>query len=717
MKGAGRSDGIIGGPDLYKTSLYGFGVMAALMSSTALAQEVGTLRFSTEFEVTQNSLDDPFDLGTLVLDFDNLQRPVDEVSAAVSVVSGEVASQPTNPDLTEAISDLPNVDYRTGEFLPNIRGIDGSAGQFGAGAFSTGTRPRVNVIADGVSRQTSLLGNSASQLSAWDVDRIEVARGPQTTSGGRSSLGGAINVIYNDPVFSDEFALRGTLETREGELQYGSSLMANTVLVEDQLALRFTLDGKIGDTFIDITDPAFAAVRGELEEEYDYTGRLQLLARPAATPGLELEFSYERMRRNQLSRNYVDPGSTDFTDSDFAEQTDETTTVDTFVLSASYDLSPNWTVDGFLSYSEGEFVILPNAASTLDLTQDVETLQAEVRANYVGDGFLRRLTFGLNYEESEELAINNPALFDLSSSGDLTSRSIFAEAEFALSERLFFEVGGRYEEEKNDRGVLIFGTGLDASLGDEFFTPRVGLRYQVSDLTTIGYLYSEGVRSGGVAIDFGLFGNPPGTVNFFDEERLRQHEVWLRHGSADGRLDVTAAAFFYTLDDAQEGGAGPGDLTGNVPEAEGYGLELTASYVVNDQLRLSGSLGLLDTEVTDVGTDPEIAGFLGASLPGTANVNLGFGLDYQVNDRLSLGTRISYVGDRAGGFGGNDASSYTLVDLQANYLMPLRNGNELEITGYITNALDDVVRFSEDPSFGDTVGAPRTLGIAATMRF
>ena len=82
-----------------------------------------------------------FDLGTLVLEWENIGRSIKETSAANSVIASTEAEASKNRDVFDAVNGQPNIITERGAQLPVIRGIDGTAGQFGASQFSSGSNP------------------------------------------------------------------------------------------------------------------------------------------------------------------------------------------------------------------------------------------------------------------------------------------------------------------------------------------------------------------------------------------------------------------------------------------------------------------------------------------------------------------------------------------------------------------------------------------------
>ena len=128
---------------------------------------------------------------------------------ASTVILGREVDTPENRMLDDVLKAIPNIlDNSGGRGRPTIRGIDGAAVSEFNENMHTGNRPRVNTLVDGVARPFKAGSPASAFRSVWDVEAVEIGRGPQSTNTGRSSLSGAVNVSTRDPVHEREFAVR-----------------------------------------------------------------------------------------------------------------------------------------------------------------------------------------------------------------------------------------------------------------------------------------------------------------------------------------------------------------------------------------------------------------------------------------------------------------------------------------------------------------------------
>ena len=160
----------------------------------------------------------------------------------------------------------------SGAEAPAIRGQDTTGVVRELFAFLGGTRPRATMTIDGRAVTFSEYVNGAA--SAWDVDRVEVFRSPQTTTQGRNSIAGAIFVNTKDPTYQHETRARGILGNL-GTRQISAVLSGP--IVNDQVALRVAGDLKLGRNSSKMAD----GIRGADNDRDDHgLMRIKLLAEP-----------------------------------------------------------------------------------------------------------------------------------------------------------------------------------------------------------------------------------------------------------------------------------------------------------------------------------------------------------------------------------------------------------------------------------------------------
>ncbi|MGJ8675480.1 MAG: TonB-dependent receptor plug domain-containing protein, partial [Pseudoalteromonas sp.] len=117
--------------------------------------------------------------------------------------SKELESRPELRTVRDVLSEIPNITMVTGTGkAPTVRGIDGTGAAENANAFFAGSRARLNWQIDG--RSATYNEIVFGDLGIWDLEQIEVLRGPQSTLAGRNAIAGTIRVETQDPTFEQE---------------------------------------------------------------------------------------------------------------------------------------------------------------------------------------------------------------------------------------------------------------------------------------------------------------------------------------------------------------------------------------------------------------------------------------------------------------------------------------------------------------------------------
>ncbi|MEM9123618.1 MAG: TonB-dependent receptor plug domain-containing protein, partial [Pseudomonadota bacterium] len=203
--------------------------LAVLLSTTALL---------TAPALAQD--EEAITLDQIIIEGELQERTLQETQTSVAVYLGEELDESTDFDLYDVIDRTPNVQSRFGEQGFAIRGISQSGQGGGSGLL-------INVLVDGI----SLPSNQATTFGpygTWDLQQVEVLRGPQSTQQGRNALAGAIVLETADPTFEREFKARGGF----GEYQsYDGAFMLNLPIVDDVSAVRLAFETNHTDGFVE----------------------------------------------------------------------------------------------------------------------------------------------------------------------------------------------------------------------------------------------------------------------------------------------------------------------------------------------------------------------------------------------------------------------------------------------------------------------------------
>ena len=344
------------------------------------------------------------------------ERQID-VPIALTSISGDALDQRGVSSVGAALSEVPGVNIydRGGSYKLSIRGISTSLGSNENGYYLddlpfTGVTVPLN-----------------PDVRAWDIDRIEVLRGPQGTLFGEGSMGGTVRILTRDPEFNDwdaKLSLSGS-STSDGGTNRGAKAMINIPLVDDRLALRLAGTKEKFPGWID--NVVTGAQNVNLLEYTSYRAKLRF----QPTDALSVGASYWHYK--------VDgPGGTSTADDrGDADQGVSLAAVIEYSLvgfSAAYDFGP---VELAYSFADNSFELPQRGAlfgGTLEASILIDVRSNELRLASQGDGPLQ-WTLGAYKREAIRRDAFVFALFGLDNTGstDATSEALFGEATWSLS--------------------------------------------------------------------------------------------------------------------------------------------------------------------------------------------------------------------------------------------------------------------------------------------
>ncbi|MFN4183763.1 MAG: TonB-dependent receptor [Hyphomonas sp.] len=605
--------------------------------------------------------------------------------------------------------------------------------------------PAVGVFVDGV-----YLGvNNGVVVDMFDLDSIEVLRGPQGLLFGRNTTGGAIVVNTANP--TDEFSFKvrtsidGPVDSGRGGPNTNVQAIVSGPLVEN------LLNGKFGVSYNSDEGYFKNQFNGDNHGELNsitYRGALEFMPTDSLTFLGKLEYTDSRsdgpsgknlayFERDNFDMSINNPG--------FGES-------DTILGSLRTDLDVgfgNGVITNIFGYRKYE----STSSSDIDATPftlfhsnaefDQEQFSNELR--YAGTFDKLDLTAGLyyfeqtlDYTEIRFLPTASAAGFYGGGTLDHSVWGAFANVDYSITDKLIGTVGLRYSVEEKDGAVVyirprpacsvIQGTcdpdGTNPFIpgepngfrdGNEWknWTPKVGLQYFWNDNVQTYAHYTKGFRSGGYNFritDYAGFTNivnQTGSLGF-DEEEVDSYEIGFKAQSVDGRIQVNGAAFMTEVGDMQRevNTAAPGAAVVqniiNTADATIFGLEFDGRVVLTDSLLASFNVGFMDAGYDSVFYDLNNDGVVNQEdvnldLPRVPPMTYGFGL---IKD-FDLGTAGAIVAQAT--FQHRDRIAYTdsnfgwiqeadMVDVNITWETPMQG---LSASIYGKNLLDEV-QFGND---------------------
>ncbi|MFB9157524.1 TonB-dependent receptor plug domain-containing protein [Chromobacterium violaceum] len=324
--------------------------------------------------LSQSALADQQDtaLPTVTVTGEKINRSLKDTATAVTVLrdadKGEIKS------VYDAAAATPNATAN-GAGIVNIRGVEGTGPGTGYNTLASGSRPRVSTTVDGLSESWN--GQRYVDASPWDVEQIEVLRGPQSTTQGRNTMAGAIVVNTKDPTFDWEGALRAGYEDKDGKVTLAGMISGP---ITDELAFRIAAEGLNGHSYIDY--PGAMPWDGSEVRNSSYRGKL--LWKPSALPGLTTKVTVSHRKNKGEYLNYVDGNYFDYKNS---RKEIQARTQDSFNNTVSTDLqyqfNSAWSANLLLGHADNVSAFKDTQDFRMRLDEKSNT--AEARLHYAPD--------------------------------------------------------------------------------------------------------------------------------------------------------------------------------------------------------------------------------------------------------------------------------------------------------------------------------------------
>lgn len=568
----------------------------------------------------------------------------------------------------------------------------------------------------------------------WDVEQVEVYRGPQSTLSGRAAMTGAIYIKSKDPTFEKEGEISTTIGSND---LVGTAFMFNTPVVEDQIALRISgafershaepsySDFKIFNNFDDLTTDISGVLRAKL---------LLTPSELSDTRAL-LTYSYSNDRPNDALVGLYS-GRGDFNNNPVTYTEYRWTEVHNLGLEVTHDISDTLRFTSQTGYQFG----INNRRSVDYGTEGVvngitgeddnSIFTQEFRLNYEGDRWKWVTGVYGSYETWD--GATDIVAFDYYQQSDTQRRrtsniAVFGEATYEFAPTWFATLGGRLDYLKDkDHQQNYFGvidpsavlTGDPSSLSELNFVPKVGISKEFGDNQTVGLTYTQGFRSGG-----SYFDRVTGELGTYDPEYSQNVELSYKGTLIDDRLTLNANLFYTKYDDQQveirPDPTIPGyRIISNAATSRAWGFEIEPTFEVTDQFTAFASIGYLNTKFIDFNhaalSEPQD----GKSFPEAPEWSLGFGGRYEFDNGIFVGADAKYTTSYNSRFGTNG-----MYKIDPRLILNSQIGfkkNNWEVTAFAENLTDEKYFTIIDPDYSlpyAQAGKRRSFGLNLRTKF
>lgn len=596
-----------------RTSLF----HSAFLTSVALSAFTAAPAFAQEAEGVTND-------GEITVTARRRDESLQDVPISVSAISGETLDAQGAIDITVLQQQTPNLTMQIARgsnstLIGFIRGV-------GQQDPLWGFEPGVGIYVDDV----FIARPQGAVLDIFDVERIEVLRGPQGTLYGRNTIGGAVKYVTKK--LGHDFA--GKLRASYGTDDQRDVVGQLTVPLGDSLSFGGAVAlykrdgyGKNLNTGAEHYNKDVLAAR--VSVEFAPSDRVFFRLAGDITDDNSNARHGHRLVGNAGVAAFNPPVSVYDTNAGIGDKNNVETKG--LSLTGEIGLSDSLTLKSITAYRKGNTQTLIDfdgtAGSVLDIPafyKDNQTSQ-ELQLIYEGDRI--QGVAGVYYLDGSASGAFDTVLglanLSILTSGTVKTKSIaaFADVNFDLSDQFKISVGGRYTSDKREGTVFrrnyagirspLFGnaaavpglirTNYTNERTDNQFTPRVSLSYLPSDNLTFYASYGKGYKSGGFDMRGDAFLTPT-TINGFDPETVDAYEIGMKGAFLDRSLFVNLSAFYSDYKDQQvttqvvAPGPSIASFVDNAGDSKIKGLELEARAILSPHVSAVMSLGYTDAK-------------------------------------------------------------------------------------------------------------------------
>jgi len=559
---------------------------------------------------------------------------------------------------------------------------------------------------------------STPDLAPFDLERVEILRGPQGALYGSSSLGGAIRYILNKPNTraTEGSVLAGVSATSGGGSGWSSAAMANLPLADGKAGLRVVINSRQDAGFINNLG---TGVNNANSTRVD-GGRVLFTYAPSK------DFDLTATYLKQHSQQADGPGISPFdyrTGAGYVKYYDslDVRTAYPMAYDSTFDMAAiqfNLNLGGYrLTSLTGRQTKSRTAKEdftrdffdpasigdkwTSDTSYASTSTSQELRLAPVASGAVNWLlgAFWMEAEvQRDQKVYQEPrgALADLRfrRNGKATEKALFADAEVKFSDKLTGAIGARYYRTSLAYDRIVGATEAGTSTtpyasGDSGSTPKMSLRYALDDTMSVYALASRGYRFGGAS----NLGSSTRSLPYKSDSLWNYEAGWRWNPSKTASLDLSV--FRIDWKDVQlsslyfDAATGRSFLvTGNIGQARSQGLEASAVWKPASAFSLKGALAYTDAATSGGITLGGVSIQSGTRLPGTAklqgsvNATGYFKGPYDSSGRVS--TVLAYTGQRHAQIDSDIVlPGYSTLDLRASLTW-----TSIELSAFVNNGLN-----------------------------
>lgn len=623
--------------------------------------------------LSANSFANDTILDPIVVNADFRPSEIQKTPISITSIGAEDIQSRAAQHLEDVLNMAPNVNMSSGGSRSHyfqIRGM-GERSQF-----KSPLNPSVGLIIDDID-----FSRSGGAATLFDIDSVEVLRGPQGTRFGANALAGVINLRSKEATNDLDIHFESTLaeyDTRSIGLAIGGPIIKDTLL--GRLALHSNKsDGYINNHFLNRDDT-------NDRDETTIRTNLKWLATDNLTVSLhalhlDIDNGYDAFTFDNSRTTLSDEPGKD------AQNTNA------FSLRADWDISNSIRLESVATYSNSDFEysydedwsyagqfddsLFPYSSfDQYQRDRDNNSIEFRLLSNEDGRIFNNSTDWLVGFyhaEQDEGLERNYTYLSSVfTSSYDTKNTAIFGQLDSVLSDKLTLITGLRVEfwdAEYSD------SDNLDIDSDETLYGGKLGLNYQVNNDQLLYTSLSRGYKAGGVNTD----GTLPVNARDFDTEYLWNFEAGIKSLWLDGSLKTNLAVFYAKRQDQQvksslltvraNNSTEFVDYLTNAAKGKNIGLEAEVDWLVNSNWRLFANVGLLRATFDDY-DDPNGIDVSGRRQAHAPNYQFAAGTEVYIGQSWTLRANIEgkddfYFSDRHN----EKSNSYAVVNASIEYAM------------------------------------------------
>jgi iron complex outermembrane recepter protein len=701
-------------------------------------------------------------LTTIVVTAEKREEKLQDVPMSITALGGRTLDKLQDRDFSDYAAMVPGLSLVSGQ--PGFTRLT----LRGQNAGGVGSTVAVYIDESPFGSSTALLNGSINtgDFDTWDLQRVEVLRGPQGTLYGANSEGGLLKFVTNAPelgTFSGAAEVTGESVDHGG--QGGDVRAVLNLPIGDKVAFRISGFDQDVPGYID--DPSRG--KTDVNDGHKEGGRASLLAAPTDDLSIRLTAQSQQAKYNATSAVDVDPVTLRPLHGDLTQERpisepssfkyeNYNATIDwnagpfSILSTTSYgilkadtfnDVTPMYGVFSQLIFDGTPGAALDNNTELKKFTQEIRLRsKASDRLEWQVGGYFTRETAALeqgldavNFQPTTFVGLLEQPVIN----STYKESAGFVDLTYHFNSQFDIQAGGRYSKNQQTAvQTVTFAPELAtlsgvtsnpqieaANSSGHVFTYSVAPRWHVDVNTMVYARLSTGYRPGGPNVLPPVV--PPNVERQYGPDKTTNVELGVKSTQLQGLLTIDVAAFHVDWKNIQLFEVvNSFGINGNGGTARSQGVEWTFGYVPVQGLTFQWVGAFTDAKLTSPA--PDLNGLPGDPLPYAPK--WGTSLDGEYDRSLFsnwngfVGATWSYVGTRSTDFGSSAATPPTQVGLPSYNTLAARLGvanDRYRVTLYGKNLTDSrgITNYEGVQSAYQSVSyiQPRTIGVTLDAKF